>query len=146
MTWPSYKRRMCLQACHFNGAEQYERLAVSKDDSRPAAERLAALQDCLRDSHGHNFEIEIECSVRHLDAQRFVVEDEKLVALVLKWDNTNLSVHPDFAGGRATTEAMAQVMAERVRRELLGWAADAVVRVSVWERPEICATFSAGPS
>lgn len=136
----NYQRKMLLQSSHFNGAEQYVLLATARDAAAPMQARLDAALSCLRDSHGHNFEVEVDVTVARLDGQRFVVEDEKLSELIARWNNTNLSVHPDFAGGRATTEEMAVALARKVGVELLAHASGPVVRVTVRETPDIAAS------
>lgn len=117
-----YKRWFRVQASHFNGAGTYDTWAWAKAHAMQGAYE-AAYEDAvsvLRDSHGHNFGVYVEAESVGLDegsvGGAFVLDDEALEAVVMEWNNTNLSVHSDFEawGNRVSTELMAQVLAEKV--------------------------------
>lgn len=149
-----YRQQYTIQACHFNGSDEYaayhdyldllaipEGLGESNIKSASDALRAARLiEGCARNSHGHNFVIEIEAVGAVPPEVGFVIDEWALRDVVMEWNDTNLSMHPDFKTRRASTENMADIMAEKV----LGIAGPNVRRVTVkvWERPEICAEIS----
>jgi len=119
-----YNRAFTIQSCHFNDERTYD----AHDKAMAAAvtgdyfNGFTGLCDVLRDSHGHNFEISISARANELltsecerGGQSWVVDDEVLRDMVAMWDNTNLSVHKDFEGVRATTENMARILRRKLR-------------------------------
>lgn len=137
-----YKRTFMLTSSHFNGEAQYKQFERACDGERNSMQACwEAMLSCLKNSHGHNFFITV--TVTAIDANApgaLVIDDEALERLVREWDRTNISIHPDFQGARATTEAMAGVLVSKVRDYLL--ANDrkiTLIRVEVQETPEITA-------
>lgn len=128
-----YTRRYVLQACHFNGAAEYAQLADAMRSS--SSDKEAALWQCLRGSHGHNFKVEVIVEGPIIGDDGYLVDDELITQTVMAWDNCNLSVHPDFMqrGLRATTENMVRLLIEKLR------ALAPRGEVLVYERPEIMA-------
>ena len=114
----SYEREFTLQSCHFNSKETYDRYERA---IKPMVGTESARQDLLavlKDIHGHNFKVKV-IGTRELmaDDDCVVVWDEELDKLVSEWDRTNLSVHPDFKGFRATTEVMAVLLKEKLAKK-----------------------------
>lgn len=129
----SYQRQATIQASHFNGAGQYELLNNMQASTEPVPTSL--WMELLSKIHGHNFRITIAVKAEPVEGQRYLVLDEDLLALILQWDNCNLSIHPDFMGGRATTELMAEVLVRKVRALVPKGA----IAVEVWETDQIMA-------
>jgi 6-pyruvoyl-tetrahydropterin synthase len=129
-----YKRTFILQACHFNGLGEYELYWNSAELTH--AECLVL----LKGTHGHNFKIEIEVTkafdqgaMRTSDG--WLIDDIALEAFVREWDNTNLSVHKDFACIRATTENMAIILHRKLKKEFK----TCVFVVRIFERDDVSA-------
>ena len=142
-----YERKFRLQVAHFNNSkayELYEQALHLYDTWDEAAYRtaLTSLLECLSLIHGHNLEVLVE-AVGMIPSKSdtwvgvgMVVDDAELLEMVMSWDNANLSVLPEFAGKRATTEEIADTLADKIFRK---WSNLQGVRVSVWETPDICA-------
>lgn len=130
-----YVRTFILQAAHLNSAKAYEIIWAAASMSHFASQDLLA---AVRDCHGHNFKIEVALEGDMLIGSPWLVDDVTLTALVMEWDNTNLSVHPDFIENRerATTENMADVLLAKLRTHL---GKELVKRVTVWETDHIYA-------
>jgi|SRR5882724_3556195 len=119
----SYEREFILQSCHYNSQETYDRYKqaleeVTGEDIRDKQKAFDLLMKVLKDIHGHNFKVKV-VGTRELmvDDDCIVVWDEELDKLVNEWDRTNLSVHPDFKGFRATTEVMAVLLKEKLAKK-----------------------------
>ena len=129
-----YVRTFILQSCHFNGSAEYD-LYWKKGE--------ISYFDCLtlmKGTHGHNFKIEVEVTLAHGIASMrpsdgWLIDDVALESVVREWDNTNLSVHKDFSGIRATTENMALLLHAKLNKAFKD--CDFIVRV--FERDEIYA-------
>jgi len=140
-----YIRRYRLQSCHFNDQSTYDsyemataRLVEDVEQVSKVELRMALQQalSCAKDTHGHNFLIEIEVGGQFgHHGQDWLVSDMEMEALVLQWDNTNLSTHPDFEGKRATTEWMAALLREKLLDAFQGRE----FCVRVFENDDICA-------
>lgn len=134
-----YERTYMITSSHFNGAEQYVLWAHAADQDHEETSRIKALENCVRNSHGHNFFITVLVRAPVLDKQGFAVDDEALEVLVREWDRTNLSIHKDFTGSRATTELMCSALAEKIHLKFeIGLP---YISVSVQETPDITARY-----
>lgn len=130
-----YTRTYRIQAAHFNSQTPYDVVW----GLAPHIEMVtkADLLTCARDVHGHNFKIvlvlEGECG-----DDDWLVDDVSLEAVVMEWENTNLSMHRDFVDQRyrATTERMAEVLLRKLR----GRFRELIKRVDVYENDDIHAT------
>lgn len=128
----SYYRSFNLTSSHFNGQDCYD-IWWSKSYMHD----VEALHYLIKNIHGHNFKIEIYIEAV-LNEQNFVVMDEDLEAMVMKWNNVNLSVLPEFGeGNRATTELMSETLALQIK-DLVG-DRTITLHVTVWETEEIFA-------
>ena len=139
-----YNRSFIIQSCHFNDNQTYDNyrkaMRAAKGGQHEVA--FATLLDVFKDIHGHNFQIGICASSVELadcDCERgeqaWVVPDELLRDMVAEWDNTNLSVHPDFAHCRATTESMVLVLGRKLSAAVPGVEFTVLVR----ERDDVAA-------
>lgn len=136
-----------VQACHFNGQDQYDLFADALNDISKGRHYLASerMLNVLRGIHGHNFQIIVTATgeFHPLDEKRppYLVDDVKLTEMVMAWDNQNLSVLEDFTskGLRATTENMVSVLLGKLKQAwpMLGWS------VRVEETPSIFAVAGA---
>lgn len=144
-----YERVFMLQSCHFNGSEVYaafhaaQGLAGAKD-YEGAYQMLCAR--VLPNIHGHNFEVRVTISGNPsaLGSRAYFVDDKVLAALVEGWNNTNLSVLPEFLNDsvRATTEQMAVRLQKKIVSEFgSAWSYldEMSVRVQVRETPSVAA-------
>lgn len=108
-----YERTFWLQAAHFNSQLSYDCVwALAKEPGTKGLRRDEALSLC-RDVHGHNFRITVMLEGDPVKGKSpWLVDDVQLAQVVMEWDNTNISLHPDFMGPRwrATTELMAHVL------------------------------------
>lgn len=119
----SYERSWEIQAAHFNGSRAYVDWAeaVKACQLGDYAEACERLKSCLSDLHGHNFHITVSADADDVDVNGFVIDDLQVTAIVESWQNTNLSVHPDFlyenskTKQRATTEAMARILHDKLK-------------------------------
>lgn len=136
-----YTRRFRISACHFNDQETYDAyerifMGLALDERVPAED----VKRCIHDVHGHNFEITISVdngvyAEDEENPEPWIVDDLILEKLVNQWDKTNLSVHADFQGKRATTENMVRALLSKLS-ELdyeVQW------RVRVQETPDVYA-------
>lgn len=144
-----YRRSFIIQSSHFNDNPIHDLYDAALRD-RAAGEHEQAgtkLLTVMKESHGHNFKVDIRATstvLRDSECDRgagtLVVRDETLESVVREWDNTNISMHPDFKGIRATTELMAEVLVQKLRALYSGVA----FQVTVWERDEIAAVATGG--
>ncbi len=147
-----YTRTYYFAASHFNGREQYEKVVrlhrIGVDINLAAS--FSDVMELLRGCHGHNFVVTVDVQTSELDAEGFVFDDVLVEKIVNKWQNTNLSVHPDFwrpvdieAGiiNRATAERMAQVLCNKVRA-VVTQPGVVTVKCTVQETPHIKAEYS----
>lgn len=118
----TYSRKFRIQAAHFNDLAYGIR---EKARQRAAAHELAdsALlwQEVARECHGHNFEILVSITGHPISPrENWIIDDVALTKLVMQWDNTNLSMLPEFDQRdlRATTENMAHLLCRRIQRLL----------------------------
>lgn len=124
-----YHREFTISACHFNGAEVYrayrEMLKIDQDEAMSLDLKIIRTQllasQALTGTHGHNFKIIVEIEDLFEPVNDYLVDDVLIEGLVMQWDNTNLSVHQDFKGLRATTENMAHMLSRKIM--LLLWPA-----------------------
>lgn len=119
-----YHREFIISACHFNGAEIYDayrKLCETHSGTQEfaAARVLMLASKVLEGIHGHNFKITVEIENFFVPKMDYVVDDVVIANVVNQWDNTNLSVHPDFRGIRATTENMAHLLMKKVCKLLV---------------------------
>lgn len=101
--------------------------------------------DLLKDIHGHNFRIDVEIRTHFVEnefnpSKAWLVDDEKLMNIVMAWDNMNVSMHPDFLDKklRATTENMAIVLLLKLREAQI-YTQKVNIRVRVHETDDIYA-------
>lgn len=138
-----YSHTFLVQAAHFNGQKSYDLLQSMREGSNLTVQ---AMKELLRDVHGHNFQIEVTVESEVFDPeQAFVLDDIEMQKIVMEWNNTNLSVHPDFMdaqnegetkGIRATTENMAALLSNKIANLL----EEGSVEVIVHETDEIYAS------
>ena len=146
-----YTRSFVIQSCHFNDNTTYDAHDKALEAAAAGQHDVAFdfMQYVLQQTHGHNFDITVTARNTDLladsDCARgvgsWVVEDKLLRDTVAQWDNTNLSVHPDFEGLRATTENMAGVLAAKLANAAPSVGFEVIVR----EHPEVIARATAGP-
>jgi 6-pyruvoyl-tetrahydropterin synthase len=113
-----YHRNFILQCCHFNGTGTYDAFDSAMNAVEPT-DAIAQLLTVLKDLHGHNFLVEV--AVEWEDEDLYLL-DEALSEVVLKRDNTNLSIDPSLnptaftasKSVRVTTERFAAVLADEV--------------------------------
>ena len=119
-----YHREFMISSCHFNGADIYRAYreltepSIQVDELRLIRLQMLAFQ-VLVGTHGHNFKIVVEIEDHFEPQNDYLVDDVLIEALVMQWDNTNLSVHKDFKGLRATTENVAHLLSRKIM--LLLW-------------------------
>jgi 6-pyruvoyl-tetrahydropterin synthase len=149
----TYSRTVEFFAAHFNETAYPKfqkflgRLSVDKgfppDDYRD-------LVDLLIDIHGHNFRAEI--TVHGFTKEKYsgyLISDEVIAEVVNEWAGINVSMHKDFLGThspyrnaiRATTENMANMLAEKISRRVL--VPQATVLVKLYEADGIWAQAQA---
>lgn len=135
-----YQRTFRLQASHFNDQWSYEQVWNLPPANRGAVVdlRITELVRLLSSVHGHNFKIVVTLD-GVLAEQDWLIDDRELALVVMGWDNTNLSMHPDFFDNklRATTENMARVLLEK----LTGPFGELVKNVTVYETDDIFASI-----
>lgn len=143
----SYSRTITIQACHFNGEQTYRALdeADSLQDEHGHLKLLRALdlwKEIASDCHGHNFKITVyaEGPIPKSGEASFLIADEELTEMIMKWEGCNLSLLPEFREikARATTEWMARLLIPKVLA--LCKAEVDLVRVTVAENELICST------
>lgn len=116
-----YHREFILSSCRFNGQDVYEKWNLIREP-HSAPERLNLLLlvgGVLSNIHGHNFRIVVEIDDYFVPSRSYLIDDVVIEKMVMKWNNTNLSVHPDFRGLRATTENMTHILSRKVARLLM---------------------------
>lgn len=120
-----YHREFTISSCHFNGSavyKAYRDLRTADQDEMPAELKMIRMQmliaQVLVGTHGHNFKIAVEIDDHFEPINDFMVDDAMIESVVMQWDNTNLSVHDDFKGLRATTENMAYFLSRKIMRML----------------------------
>lgn len=136
-----YYRSVTIHAAHFNESN-YPRWYAIRDqiaaEGVVTGENAQQVFNVLNDCHGHNF----TCSV-HVEAEQgkdeysnYIISDEAIVETIMDWHGKNLSIHTDFAGVRATTETMAEVLCAKIQKRLL---VDAKITARINETPELYA-------
>jgi 6-pyruvoyl-tetrahydropterin synthase len=122
-----YHREFTISSCHFNGSEVYRayrelRDPVTLDDGASPIVKIIRLQmiasQVMAGTHGHNFKIGVEIDDHFEPINDYLVDDVLIESIVMRWHNTNLSVHPDFKGLRATTENMAYLLSRKIMQLL----------------------------
>lgn len=111
-----YHRTFTISAAHFNSEQEYEAFyRVMRARLDPTLLRYEDVCRCIENVHGHNFVIDIDVKGTP-EGRRWLVDDADLVEIVRDWDNTNLSLHPDFTTPqlRATTENMAKLLRRKL--------------------------------
>ncbi len=138
-----YQRKFVLQTCHLNNQVAYNYLWQAIEDAKRGHYESAydaIMTRVMPHTHGHNFVATIEISGEGLPRGKdYLFDDKDIEPCVREWDNTNVSIHPDFLKlrHRATTERMA----EKLRAKIIALVpSDFHVKVSVEERNEIKAT------
>lgn len=116
-----YIRNFVLQASHFNNAEVYEVYseAFAAKEKGLLGEAFIKMQEVLTKTHGHNFEVKVKVLAQDFKITKgtpYFIKDEDLSELIGGFDNTCLSILPEFLnrGVRATTEEMCVVFKEKV--------------------------------
>jgi 6-pyruvoyl-tetrahydropterin synthase len=85
-----------IPVSHFNGGEEYDRLARSAAVHDPILLR-GMLLDVMRKTHGHNLRIDIELESNFVGEQGYLLDDADVEATVIKpLRHANLSLHPWF--------------------------------------------------
>jgi 6-pyruvoyl-tetrahydropterin synthase len=81
--------------------------------------------------HGATYVVDATFKRTALDADNLVVDigraAEQLHAVVAELSYRNLDDEPDFAGVNTSTEALAQVVADRLAERAQGWGLDGLV-------------------
>lgn len=118
-----YHREFTISSCHFNGPEIYRAYReLRNNDDFPNELKIVRIQmlaeRVLVGSHGHNFKIVVEIDDHFEPINDYVVDDVAIETIVMRWHNTNLSVHPDFKGLRATTETMTYLLSRKIMKML----------------------------
>ncbi len=136
-----YKRTFWVQASHFNNAETYitwrdAQQSVKSGDWESACKQVASV---LKDCHGHNFKVEVET---HGDT---TIDNKKLKDIIQEWDNTNLSILPEFDEGLGDDHMSLRWMCESLLGKLYekfgqlvqrgSITAQAKFKVRIWETP-----------
>lgn len=131
-----YNRKYTVQASHFNDGSTYDtyKEACEKQD-------FNLLHSVLRQQHGHNFKVEV-CVSADPTRTGFVVDDDALTNIVESWNNTNITLHPDFDtylrnGTRVTLELMCVVLRRKI--EALVGGNGVVTSVTIHETDSIYA-------
>ena len=138
----TYKRTFHLSSSHFNSEAEYDTFRVARELGRGMSDGdmvevsvgwWQLMLDCLKNIHGHNFEVTISFVTEGRGDT--IIDDERLEKLVRYFDNVNLSVA--MWPLRATTENIAAAILERVTQSTIGINAMEVV---VRETRDIIAT------
>lgn len=136
-----YYRSVTIHAAHFN-EPNYPRWYAIRDqiakEGQVTGENAQQVQAMLADCHGHNFDcsVTLEAEQTKDEYSNYIISDEAIVETIMEWHGTNLSIHPDFAGVRATTETMAEVLCAKIQKRLL---VDAKITARIHETPELYA-------
>lgn len=148
-----YHREFNLQIAHFNNARAYELYENIAREGESPFRSVTLMRELLKLIHGHNLKIVVELegyTYKEIKGDDwigvgFLVDDAELEKIVMEWDNTNLSVLPEFfgKGKRATTEEIADTLCSKI---FYKWIHLASVQVSVWETPLISAVSRRGRS
>jgi len=138
----SYHRSFRIQAAHFNG-NGYKYFHGATESARQGKWESAytQLMNLLPYQHGHDFKIEVDLHGEpRVATENWLIDDVALTEIVMRWDNTNLSVQDEFLskGLRATTENMAKVLHGKIAANV---APSVSVRVTVHETDNIQATY-----
>lgn len=168
-----YHRTFHIQATHFNDFQDYAtiwpifapnqtfvddfktkncELFIQQWGNEMVTEiPLNQLARLLTSCHGHNFRIDVVFELDDIDISSWLVSDNDLTALVMEWDNCNLSMLPEFLCRRirATTENMVTTLMAKIIGAM--WHGDLEVEeagddqllkltVTIWETDSIHAS------
>lgn len=118
----TYSHTFHIQAAHFNDEAYRLRQDALRAESEERFRDASISWRCVcRETHGHNFAIAITVKgVPISPRENWIIDDARLADMVMQWDNKNLSMLPEFEERdlRATTENMAQILAQRIKRML----------------------------
>lgn len=136
----SYTKELHFSASHFNGPREYELYELVRNKSASPAETLELLEGI----HGHNFRVVVLIKWQgQTDDPAYLIEDEEIFRLVMRYNRRNLSLMTEFSKVRATTENIAKEIWEDLA-DILHDKHDRVsLSVSVYETPDIMAAFAA---
>lgn len=119
MHFVSYNRTFVIQASHFGSIQAYEQAWTLLDLAQHnimVATNIPSVIAAMTDIHGHNFKIDVVVGDVLGDHESWLISDVDLEAIVMEWNNVNLSLHRDFAATRmrATTERMASILVSKL--------------------------------
>ena len=97
--------------------------------------------------HGHNYRVAVVFAGDRLDEHDMLLDFAQAKAIVGEvldaLDHTHLNDLPAFRERKVTTENLARHIFQSVRERLAGLAPEVRLgRVTVWEGPRSCATYS----
>ncbi len=121
---------------------------VVVEDEFSAAHFLKLYDGSWEHRHGHNWKVAVVMQSERLDSMGVVVDFESLKPnlkkVLAEFNEISLNDHPDFSGGKLnpSTENIAKMIYQRLVR---GFKSDnaKIVKVTVWETPDACASFYA---
>lgn len=141
-----YNRMFHFSAAHFNSSEAYQMLWASMDQKGGYID-MEKLRFLLTGIHGHNFKVEVSVIADMQQGASWLIDDVALAGVVMRWDNLNLSMHPDFLNTkqRATTENMASILLHEIMESLalLRLPTPYQIDVKVYETDDIYAQVNA---
>lgn len=128
-----YERTVHFQASHFNDDGGYN-LWREAHAERSFDKAVA----CMHLVHGHNFVCRIEGWQDEAAPQRFIFDDQEAEAIVMEWNDVNISVLPEFDGGLSDVRVSLERMCDRLIEKLrAAFPSVARWRVSINETPLI---------
>ncbi|MCG3173366.1 MAG: 6-carboxy-5,6,7,8-tetrahydropterin synthase [Myxococcota bacterium] len=89
--------------------------------------------DCCGGIHGHSYKVTILCRARHLNDRGMVVDGDKVLEKLKRFDHKFLNDLPEFKEQMPTAENLARVICEL---EPTAW------KVELWETNWLCISYT----
>lgn len=117
------------------------------EDFFSAAHQLKLYDGSLEPRHGHDWRVAVTVRAEELDPIGVVVDFEwlkpALREILSGLSFINVNDHPAFSGGKLnpSTENIAKLIHDRLKPRLPREGAARIVKVTVWETPDACASY-----
>ena len=120
---------------------------ITVEDEFSAAHFLKLYDGSWEHRHGHNWKVAVVMQSQELDSMGVVVDFEMLKPALKKvlseFNETSMNDAPDFKNAKinSSTENIAKLIYDRLSRSVKSENAK-IVKVTVWETPDACASYN----
>jgi 6-pyruvoyltetrahydropterin/6-carboxytetrahydropterin synthase len=106
-----------------------------------AAHHLLNYEGACENQHGHNWLVEVYVTGKQLDKSNILIDykviKKELKSILDNLDHQDINELPEFKGISPSSEIIAKFIYDKMKKKI-----KLVSKVSVWETPTSCASYS----